>query len=49
MCNNFHSSPSGEVVKTKAKGLCTDKGGEGKEKSINLFKFKKGGKNERDI
>ncbi len=45
--NTFYSSPSGEVVKTKAKGLCTDKGGEGKEKSINLFK--KGGKNERDI
>jgi hypothetical protein len=48
MCKTFHSSPSGEVVKTKAKGLCTDKGGEGKEKySINLFN--KGGKNERGI
>lgn len=48
MCNKFHSSPSGEVVKTKAQGLCTDKGGEGQKKySINLFK--KGGKNERGI
>lgn len=38
--NKFHSSPSGEVVKTKAQGLCTDKGGEGKEKySIILNSF----------
>ncbi len=37
-----------EIVKTKAKGLCTDKGGEGKQKySINLLK--KGGQNVRGI
>jgi hypothetical protein len=36
-----------KIVKTKAKGLCTDKGGEGKEKSINLFN--KGGQYVRGI
>ena len=37
-----------KIVKTKAQGLCTDKGGEGKEKySINLFK--KGGQYVRGI
>lgn len=36
-----------KIVKTKAIWLCTDKGGERKEKSINLFK--KGGQYVRGI